>query len=192
MSELFSVSASAALDTGAAAVLLPVPAQGDRLATFMRQVRAPNLIGRLGWKLHVLLGRRRLRKFGIVFGARTTINPSATFMDRGMVSFGTDCSVSGAVFVTHCGFDRIASKRLGRRIDSGRPIKVGNRCFIGASTTILGGVTIGDDCIIGAGAVVRKSVPSGSVVMGNPARVVCTTLQYLASLDRKYPSPPRR
>jgi serine acetyltransferase len=40
---------------------------------------------------------------------------------------------------------------------------------------ILPGTTIGKDCIIGAGSVVRGMVPDGSVVIGNPAKVVMTT-----------------
>ena len=33
-------------------------------------------------------------------------------------------------------------------------------------------ITIGDNCIIGAGAVVVKDVPSNSIVVGNPGRVI--------------------
>lgn len=62
--------------------------------------------------------------------------------------------------------------RLGR-------VDIGNRVFIGASTVILPGVSIGDDCIIGAGSVVSKSIPSGTVYAGNPARMICTTEEYI-------------
>ena len=34
------------------------------------------------------------------------------------------------------------------------------------------GVTIGDQCIVGAGSVVTSDVPAGSIVGGNPARVL--------------------
>jgi acetyltransferase-like isoleucine patch superfamily enzyme len=43
---------------------------------------------------------------------------------------------------------------------------------IGANTTILPGVIIGEDVLVGAGAVVVKNVPAGMVVVGNPARVI--------------------
>lgn len=43
---------------------------------------------------------------------------------------------------------------------------------IGANATILPGVTIGEGAMVGAGAVVTKNVPSGAVVIGNPAKVV--------------------
>lgn len=65
------------------------------------------------------------------------------------------------------------------------PITIGNAVFIGYRATILPGVTIGDRCIIGACAVVTRSVPSHSVVAGNPAKVIKTTDEYLSGLQRK-------
>lgn len=43
---------------------------------------------------------------------------------------------------------------------------------IGTSATILAGVTIGERAIIGAGSVVTKDVPPGTIVAGNPAKVI--------------------
>lgn len=43
---------------------------------------------------------------------------------------------------------------------------------IGSGATILGGVTIGERAIVGAGSVVTKDVPAGSIVAGNPAKVI--------------------
>lgn len=54
-----------------------------------------------------------------------------------------------------------------------RPV-IGDNVEIGANVTIIGGVTIGDSAVIAAGCVVVKDVPSGSVVAGNPARVIRT------------------
>jgi maltose O-acetyltransferase len=45
---------------------------------------------------------------------------------------------------------------------------------------VLPGVSIGDDAIVGAGSVVRRDVAPGTVVAGNPARVIGTTTEYLA------------
>lgn len=53
-----------------------------------------------------------------------------------------------------------------------RDVHIGDNCFIGAHAIILPGVTIGDSCIVAAGSVVARDVPSGSLVAGNPARVV--------------------
>ena len=43
---------------------------------------------------------------------------------------------------------------------------------IGANSTILPGVTVGQNAMVGAGAVVTRSVPPNAIVMGNPARIV--------------------
>ncbi|MEM6587052.1 MAG: acyltransferase [Pseudomonadota bacterium] len=50
--------------------------------------------------------------------------------------------------------------------------RIGARCFIGGRTIVMPGVEIGDDCVIGAGSVVTKSIPTGSIAAGNPARVL--------------------
>jgi acetyltransferase-like isoleucine patch superfamily enzyme len=53
-----------------------------------------------------------------------------------------------------------------------RDVRIGDNCFIGAHAIILPGVTIGDGCVVAAAAVVARDVPAGSLVAGNPARVV--------------------
>lgn len=53
-------------------------------------------------------------------------------------------------------------------------IKIGNNVFIGANTTILPGVTIGDSAVVGAGSVVTHDVAEGVVVAGVPARQIGT------------------
>ena len=53
-----------------------------------------------------------------------------------------------------------------------QPTVLGKGCSIGANSTILGGVTIGDGALIGAGSVVTKDVPPGELWVGNPARFV--------------------
>jgi carbonic anhydrase/acetyltransferase-like protein (isoleucine patch superfamily) len=51
---------------------------------------------------------------------------------------------------------------------------VGNNVLVGMGSIILDGAEIGDHCIIGAGALVtaNKEIPSGSLVYGNPARII--------------------
>ena len=51
-------------------------------------------------------------------------------------------------------------------------IEIGDDVWIGARATILGAVSIGAGAIVGAGAVVASDVAPGTVVAGNPARVV--------------------
>lgn len=57
---------------------------------------------------------------------------------------------------------------------SSKPIIIGNNVWIGEGVCILSGVTIGSGCVIGAGAIVTKSIPSNSIAVGSPAKVVKT------------------
>lgn len=43
---------------------------------------------------------------------------------------------------------------------------------IGTGATILGGIEIGERSIVGAGSVVTRNIPPGSIVAGNPARII--------------------
>lgn len=74
---------------------------------------------------------------------------------------------------THLGYTKI-----------GR-VTIEDNVFIGASTVVLPDVTIGKNSIIGANSVVTKDVPEGVVMAGNPARVICTTEEYLAKQKAK-------
>jgi len=51
-------------------------------------------------------------------------------------------------------------------------ITVGARAFVGARACVLPGITIGDGCVVGAAAVVSRDTAPGTIVAGNPARVV--------------------
>lgn len=46
---------------------------------------------------------------------------------------------------------------------------IGDRVFIGANATIIGGVIIGDNVLIAANTFVTRNIPSNSLVIGNPA-----------------------
>ena len=135
-------------------------------------------------KLNILRLRYVMK---IRIGKNTTINPAAVFMDKGMVSIGDNCSISGVVFVTHNGGDRVIKNHWGFEVDSGhgRPIVVGNNVTIGASTTIMYGVTIGDNCVIGAGSYISKDVPPGTVTKPPEAAHVGHTEDYVLRLVRR-------
>jgi acetyltransferase-like isoleucine patch superfamily enzyme len=53
-----------------------------------------------------------------------------------------------------------------------RGIRIGSDAWIGVGAIILPGVTVGDGSVIGAGAVVTHDTAPGSIVIGNPARLL--------------------
>lgn len=62
------------------------------------------------------------------------------------------------------------------------PIHIGENCWLGAGVIVVPGVTIGDNVVIGASSVVTKDIPSNSVAMGTPCRVV----RQINDHDKKY------
>jgi len=52
------------------------------------------------------------------------------------------------------------------------PIKIGSNVWLGAKSTVLKGVTIGDRSVIGANTVVTHNIPEKSVAVGIPAKVI--------------------
>jgi acetyltransferase-like isoleucine patch superfamily enzyme len=57
---------------------------------------------------------------------------------------------------------------------SGRPVVIGDNCWLATMSLVLAGVTIGARSIVSAGCVVSEDVPADVIVAGNPARVVKT------------------
>lgn len=53
-----------------------------------------------------------------------------------------------------------------------RPVRIGNKAWIGFNVIILKGVTVGEGAMVAAGSVVRHDVPDYTLVAGNPAVVV--------------------
>lgn len=65
-------------------------------------------------------------------------------------------------------------------------VKIGNNVWLGENVTILKGVTIGDNVIIGIGSIVTKDIPSNSVAVGVPAKVVGTYEDYYLKRKEVY------
>ena len=57
-------------------------------------------------------------------------------------------------------------------------IRIGNNVFVGARAIILPGTVIEDNVVIGAGAVVRGKICGDSVVVGNPAKKICSLSEW--------------
>ena len=96
----------------------------------------------------------------VTLGRRFRIDHFGGIVISGDAVFGDDCVIRNGVTV--------GLKHTGQR---GSPI-LGNRVDIGAGAKILGPIWIGDDVVIGANAVVLTDVPSNSVAVGVPARIL--------------------
>jgi serine O-acetyltransferase len=96
----------------------------------------------------------------VTLGRRFVIDHFGGIVISGDTVFGDDCRIRNGVTVGL----RHTNKR-------GSPV-IGNRVDIGAGAKVLGPIRIGDDVSIGANAVVITDVPSNSIAVGVPARIL--------------------
>ena len=57
-------------------------------------------------------------------------------------------------------------------LTEGKPVSIGDKCFLGCNVVIMPGVKLGENCVVGANSVVTKSFESGSVIAGAPAKLL--------------------
>ncbi|MBQ2895770.1 MAG: gamma carbonic anhydrase family protein [Oscillospiraceae bacterium] len=95
----------------------------------------------------------------IVIGAGSNIQDNCVVhgsksMNDTIVSVGRGCTVGHAAILHGC--------------------TVGDFCLIGMGAIVLDGARLGDYCMVGAGAVVtgKTDAPAGSLLLGNPAKIV--------------------
>lgn len=104
-------------------------------------------------------------------GRRFFANFHFTVLDEAYVTIGDDCFIGPNVSIyTACHSTDPVERNT--RQEWANPVNIGDNVWIGGSVTILPGVTIGDNVTIGAGSVVTRDVPSNSIAVGNPCRVI--------------------
>ena len=107
----------------------------------------------------------------VIIGDRTKIGLSNTII--GPVTIGNDIRLAQNITLSGLNHN-YTDVTLPIHVQgvSTAPIVIEDETWIGANVVVLAGVTIGKHCIVAAGSVVTKNVPSYSVAVGNPARVV--------------------
>lgn len=90
---------------------------------------------------------------------------------NGFVKIGDNCDIAPEVIIQTGGHEiGTPERRAGKGIRFS--VTVGDGCWIGARSTLLGGVSIGDGCVVAACACVAKTVEDNTMVGGVPARVI--------------------
>ena len=130
-----------------------------------------------------------LVKAGLTIGKNVYIDERVSFDSPfcWLISIGDDCTL--AKNVTVLAHDA-STKRYLDYTKIGR-VQIGNKAFIGACSVILPGVTIGNNTIIGAGSVVTNDIPDNCVAVGNPARVIVSTTDYIERQKKLLSERPR-
>jgi acetyltransferase-like isoleucine patch superfamily enzyme len=140
------------------------------------------------FKIISLLKINLLRKFGtpenyaislgVKIGKGCNISTKEFSSESYLIEIGDYVRVAkNVLFLTHGGIWALRKKYPElKQSDYFGKIKIGSYTYIGERAIIMPGVTIGENCIIGAATVVTKSIPSNSIVGGNPVK-------YIGSVD---------
>lgn len=153
----------------------------------------------LAWSINPFFRARLLRFCGATIGKNVRVNEARFFnLDNGFrnlelgddvhigpfcrldltekIRLGDKCTVSPAVCIlTHADPGEFHDSALVKHFPAkARPVTIGSSSWIGAGSTILCGVNIGDRVAIGANSLVNKDIPSDSVAAGSPCERIRT------------------
>ena len=127
------------------------------------------------------------RSIGVKIGKGTKIYSKESDIfssEPWVVSIGENCHITAGVkFITHDGGTLILDPEEGGDFVLVGDINVGNNVYFGLRSMIMPGITIGDNVIIGAGSIVTKDIPSNSIAVGIPARVISTKEKYISKVE---------
>jgi UDP-2-acetamido-3-amino-2,3-dideoxy-glucuronate N-acetyltransferase len=132
-----------------------------------------NLVNLFGCKIgnDCLIGAFVEIQEGVVVGDRTRVQ-SHTFICEG-VSIGNDVFIGHGVLFTNDRHPKASNIDLSRVTKDDWILEktiIHDRVSIGSGVILLPGVEVGVGAVIGAGAVVTRSIPANTTVIGNPAR----------------------
>lgn len=145
------------------------------LFAFRKAHGSRNLI----WRL---LLHRLQERYGLEIARATKIGPGL-YLGHAFNITVNEAAVIGANCNLHKGVT-IGQENRGKR--KGAPI-LGDCVWIGVNATVVGSITVGDDVLIAPGAYVNCDIPSHSVVLGNPCRIIPRENATEGYINRKIP-----
>lgn len=138
------------------------------------------------WILDKISHEKYARKLGVNMGKNCHIYGKVSWgTEPWIITLGNNVHITDSCrFVTHDGATLIFRDQE-PTLELTRPIIIGNNVYIGARSIIMGGVTIGDKVIIGAGSIVTHDIPSNSVAVGVPAKIIKTAEEYFIKAKKE-------
>jgi len=109
---------------------------------------------------------------GVSVGSNCRIYTTNFGSEPFLITIGNNVTVtSGVKFLTHDGTGWLMIDDKGRRYLYSK-IEIGDSVFIGVNAILMPGVKVDNNVIIAPGSVVTKSVPSGVIIAGVPAKII--------------------
>lgn len=110
----------------------------------------------------------------IVLGDRVWGTHGLQIYAAELVEIASDVMIAGNVFICDYqhGYETAEVPYKDQAFHPVKPIRIGAGSWIGQNVVVMPGVEIGRQAIVGANSVVTKSIPSASIAVGVPARVI--------------------
>lgn len=121
--------------------------------------------------------------FNIHFKGFALVNYNCVFLDTSPIRIGRSVLIGPGVVLACAGHPIHPEQRCSSALETSEPITIEDGVWIGANSTVCGGVTIGEGSVIGAGSVVTSDIPKGVIAAGVP----CKVLREIAEADRIAP-----
>lgn len=115
---------------------------------------------------------------GVRLGKTSFISSHFWSSEPYLISIGDNCQITNGVKIYTHGGGHVARYKY-PEFDCFGKVVIGDYVYLGNDCKIMPGVTIDSHVLVAAGSIVTKSVPSGVVVAGNPARIICSIDEYI-------------
>lgn len=117
--------------------------------------------------------------YNITFGDDFYMNYDCQLLDVCPIKIGNGVMFGPRVIVATPCHPLVGDERIIQQypdgmhdLEFGKPVEIGDNCWIASNVTICGGVRIGSDTVIAAGSVVTRDIPSGVLAAGVPCKVI--------------------
>lgn len=142
-----------------------------------------NFIKSLYWRYFVS-PEKYARHLGVHIGKNCLIATRNWSSEPYLVTIGDNVAVTASVSIHTHGGGSIARQQI-PDFDYFGKVVIKDNAYIGYGAQIMAGVTIGEGALVAAGSIVTKSVPDHCVVGGNPAKIICSTQEFIER-NKKY------
>ena len=143
-----------------------LPSQKEERAAFLK-----GIFGKIGKNCNILPPFKCDYGYHIEVGDNFFANYNFIVLDGNYVRIGDNVWIAPNVGIYAAGHPFDVDERIGG-LEYAFPVTIGDNVWIGGGVQIIGGVTIGANAVVAAGSVVIRDVPEGTLVAGNPCRVI--------------------
>lgn len=133
-----------------------------------------------------------LKKKGIIIGDNIWMTPdvksvSIDISRPSLIEIGSNVRINkNLTILTHDGGFYVILNKYKEFVSQSGRVKIGNNVYFGRNCSVFKNVEIGDNVIIGNGSIVTKDIPSNSVAVGAPAKVVSSLEDYYNKRKKLY------